>query len=357
MRLTELCNHLRQAGFPAALEGEDRSVEAVNTLEESKPGELSFLSNPKYRTVLATTKASAVLVKTDVDVPEGVTSLRCNDPYGAVTVAIILLHGHRKHPAWGLSAKASIDPSASIGKEANIAPGVTISANVVIGEKCTIYPGCYVGGGVRIGRGCILFPNVVIYDHCILGDRVTIHAGSVIGEDGLGYAPHEGRWVKIPQIGRTVIGDDVEIGANCAIDRATLGQTEIGSGSKFGNVIVIGHGTKIGPNCMFVGMVGIAGSVSVGSNVTLAGQVGVAGHLEIGEGAKIGGQSGILFDVEPNAVLLGTPAMPVADTKRSMLLYQKLPDMVRRIKQMEQEVERLRAAMNGSCSDETVSTS
>ena len=231
LRLSELCNLFERAGLPAQLEGEDRLIRAVNTLEDASEGEISFLSNPKYTNALGETEASAVLLKEDIALPDGISAVRCTDPYAALTVAIVSLHGHRKHPRWGVSDRASIDPSAKIGEGPNIAGGVTISAEVTIGDNCTLYPGCDIGDGVRMGDDCTLHPNVVVYDHCVLGSRVTIHAGSVVGEDGLGYAPQNGKWVKIPQVGRAVIGDDVEIGANCAIDRATLGQTEIGSGT------------------------------------------------------------------------------------------------------------------------------
>lgn len=346
LRLSELCQVIEEAGFPAKLEGEDRSVNAVNTLEDAGDGEISFLSNPKYLAAVAETNASAVLVKEGVEIPSRISAVRIADPYAGVTVAIITLHGHRKHPQWGVSEKASVDPSAKIGERANIAPGATIAADVTIGDNCTIYPGCYLAEGVSIGHECVLFPNVVIYDRCVLGNRVTIHAGSVIGEDGLGYAPLNEKWLKIPQVGRAVIGDDVEIGANCAIDRATLGQTEIGSGTKFGNEVVIGHGTKIGPDCLFVGQVGVAGSVTVGRHVTMAGQVGVAGHLTIGDKARIGGQSGVSGDVEPGADLFGSPAFAIDKAKRAIFAYQKLPEWVQRIKTLEREVTELRAKLD-----------
>ena len=344
LRLSELQKVLDAHGFPTRLEGEDRLVRAVNSLEAASEGELSFLSNPKYHSFVRKTKASAVVVNDDVALPEGVSALRCGDPYGAITAAIIALHGYRRHPRWGISEGAVIHPSATLGAEPSIAGGATVAANVVIGDKCTIYPGCYIADGVRIGHDCVLYPNVVIYDHCVLGDRVALHAGSVIGEDGLGYAPKGDQWVKIPQIGNAVIGDDVEIGANCTIDRATLGQTEIGAGSKFGNVVVIGHGTKIGPNCMFVGLVGVAGSAKVGRHVTLGGQVGVAGHLVIGDDVMVAGQSGVVASVAPNAQLFGMPAIRLEDAKRSMILFQKLPELVKRIKELEREVRRLGAS-------------
>jgi len=347
LQLSKLADILTQAGFQAILEGEDRGVWGVNTLADAKRGELTFLSNPRYLASVKETAASAVIARPGVEIPGTLSVLRCDDPYGAVTVAIITLHGHRQHPRWGLSPQAYIDASARIGAHPNIAAGVTIAAEVVVGDNCTLYPGCYLAEGVRIGNDCTLYPNVVMYNRCELGDRVTIHAGSVIGEDGLGYAPQGEKWVKIPQVGRAVIADDVEIGANCAIDRATLGQTEIGAGTKFGNVVVIGHGTKIGPDCLFVGLVGLAGSVTVGRHVTLAGQVGVAGHLAIGDGASVGAQAGIAGNIEANASVFGSPALPMENAKRSMYVFQKLPDWVRRIKDLEREVNDLREKVNG----------
>jgi UDP-3-O-[3-hydroxymyristoyl] glucosamine N-acyltransferase len=347
-RLSELCNLLSRYGLDAKLVGEDVMVRAVHTLEEAGDGDLSFLSNPKYLSALAKTRAIAVLVGPDVELPAGASAIRTNDPYAAVTIAIIAIHGHRRHPRWGAGDRATIHSTARLGDNANIGPGVTIEADAVIGNNCTLYPGCFIAGGVSIGDDCTLYPNVVIYDGCTVGDRVTIHAGSVVGQDGLGYAPHEGRWIKIPQIGTAVIGNDVEIGANCAIDRATLGRTEIGAGTKFGNEVVIGHGTKVGPDCMFVGQVGVAGSVTIGRHVTLAGQVGVAGHLTIGDDARVGGQSGISGDVPPRADILGSPAIPIETAKRSLYVFQKLPDWTKRIKELEREIERLRATVGAN---------
>lgn len=345
LKLSELCERLTQAGFSSRLEGADRVVGGVNTLGEASDGEITFLANPKYLAALRTTRAAAVIVKPEVPTPPTVSAVRCDDPYGAVTVAIISLHGHRQHPRWGLSPAAAIHPSARLGKNPNIAAGVTIDAEVVVGDNCTLYPGCYIAHGARLGDDCTLYPNVVVYDHCRLGNRVTVHAGSVIGEDGLGYAPQGEKWVKIPQVGCAVLGDDVEIGANCTIDRATLGQTEIGAGTKFGNVVVIGHGTKVGPDCLFVGLVGVAGSVTIGRHVMFAGQVGVAGHIQIGDGASVGAQAGIAGNVEPNATVFGSPAISAETARRSMAVIPKLPEWTRRIRDLEREVSELRAKL------------
>jgi len=341
-RLSELCKILAAHGFAARVEGDDCLVSAVHTLEEAGPGELTFLSNPKYLTQLGDTRAAAVVIDEGVPLPPGLSAIRTGDPYAAVTAAIVTLHGHRIHPQWGRSNRAEIHATAKIGASANIAPGVTIAANAVVGDRCTMYPGCYVADRVKIGHDCILYPNVVIYDDCELGDRVTVHAGSVIGEDGLGYAPVGKKWIKIPQVGRAVLGDDVEIGANCTIDRATLGRTEIGAGTKFGNVVVIGHGSKVGEDCMFVGLVGLAGSVNVGQHVTLAGQVGVAGHLSIGDNVRAGGQAGITGNVPESTEVLGSPAVPIDDAKRSMITMLKLPKWIDRIKMLEKEIAELK---------------
>lgn len=340
--LSQLAGLFTQHGFRARVDGNDRTVGAVNTLERAGDGEITFLSNPKYAAAVRTTRASAIIARDGVEVPDHLPAIRCEDPYAGVTIAIIALHGHRRHPQWGLSSGARIAASAQIGRNANIADGATIAADVRIGDDCTIYPGCYVGDRTIIGNRCTLYPNVVIYDDSVLGDRVTVHAGSVIGQDGLGYAPQGETWIKIPQVGRAVLGNDVEIGANCAIDRATLGETTIGDGTKFGNCIVIGHGTRVGPNCMFVGLVGVAGSVTIGRHVTLAGQVGVAGHIQIGDNVQVGAQAGIAGSVESNTKLLGSPAMPVEEARRSMIAVQKLPDWLKRVKELEAEVRRLR---------------
>lgn len=345
MRLSELSMVLNKNGLSNAVEGPDAQVIAANTLEEAGEGEITFLSNPKYLSKLTSTRASAVVVGDGVERPDRLSFLRARDPYACITGAIITLHGYRVHPKWGVSSTASIDASAQIGRNANIAPGATVCRGAVLGDNCTLYPGTFVGEESKIGSDCTFFPNVVIYDRSIIGNRVTIHAGSVIGEDGLGYAPVGEKWIKIPQVGRVEIGDDVEIGANCAIDRATLGKTQIGSGTKFGNVIVIGHGTRIGPDCLFVGLVGLAGSVNVGRHVTVAGQAGMAGHITIGDNVQVGAQSGVRGDVEANSKILGAPAVDSDDAKRMLLAMQKLPDWIKRVKALERELAELRAQL------------
>lgn len=348
VKLSELSDYLSSQGFPNRIDGPaDPPLYGVNTLQEAVEGEISFLANVKYRAQLFETRASAAIVGEEEAVPEGLTVLRCQDPYGAVAAAILRIHGVRRHPQWGLDPQARIAESARIGKNANIGPCVVIDENAVIGDNATLYPGCYIGNGAVLGDDVTLYPNVVVYDGSRLGNRVTLHAGTVIGQDGLGYAPVEGRWVKIPQAGRVVIEDDVEMGANCAIDRATLGETRIGAGTKFSDAVVIGHGTKVGKHGMFVAQVGLAGSVTVGEHVTLGGQVGVAGHLSIGDNVTVGAKSGVWSDIPSNGRYFGSPAFKWKQFWRQIAAVKELPDLLKKLHRLEAEVAALRQGPPG----------
>jgi UDP-3-O-[3-hydroxymyristoyl] glucosamine N-acyltransferase len=345
--LAQLCETLSKHGMEPELIGAPHQViHSVNTLEDAGEGQISFLSNPKYEKLLAETRASAVVLEPNVVAPEHLALLRVADPYAAITALIVELHGYRQHhrPA-PLSSCTHIAQSARIGKNAAIHPGVTIDEDSVIGDNAVIYPGCYVGPRCRIGDDLLLYPNEVVYDDTVIGDRVTIHAGTVIGEDGLGYAPVGERWVKIPQIGHVEIGNDVEIGACCTIDRATLGKTTIGSGTKFSNLIAIGHGTQIGENCLLVAQVGLAGSVTVGTHVTMAGQAGVVGHIRIGDNATIGAKAGVTNSVPPGETVLGAPAIPITEMKRQLVHIQRLPELKQQVKQLQKQIAELEARL------------
>jgi len=323
----------------------ERELVGVATLEDATPDEISFLANPKYEKALRTTSAGAVIVSNDQQIPEGLTALRTADPYAAITAVMVHIHGYRRHKPVGRSHDAVIDPSAVIGENANIHHGVTIEANVTIGKNVVLYPGVYIAENCRLGDDCVLYPNVVLYDGVILGDRVALHAGTVVGEDGLGYAPVGEKWQKIPQVGTVQIGNDVEMGSNCSIDRATLGRTVIADGTKFSNLVAIGHGTKIGENCMFVAQVGVAGSVHVGKHVILAGKAGVAGHLTIGDNAQLGAMAGLMKDIPAGMSFAGLPAIPIKDALRSFSLVERLPQLHKQIKRLEAQVEALRKAL------------
>lgn len=345
--LAELCATLEQHGMKPTLRGDRQlRIHGVATLDEARAGEVSFLSNPKYEKTLQTTQASAVVLRPGAKAPANLNLIAVDDPYAALTVLIVKLHGHRRHrPVPPDPARTNIHESAQIGEHASIHPGVTIAEEVVIGAHAIIHPGCYIGPRCRIGDHLLLYPNVVLYDDTIIGNRVTIHSNTVIGEDGLGYAPVEGKWVKIPQIGHVEIEDDVEIGVGCAIDRATLGKTCIGRGTKFSNLIAVGHGTHIGEHCLFVAQVGLAGSVNVGHHVTMAGQAGIVGHIRIGDRATIGAKAGVINNVPDGETVLGQPAIPIRDMKRQAICAQRLPELTETVKRLEKQVAELQAKL------------
>jgi UDP-3-O-[3-hydroxymyristoyl] glucosamine N-acyltransferase len=318
MRLDELAT---QIGAELAGDG-SIEVTSVATLDTARAGQVSFLSNPKYQKQLDNTNASAVIASPGIK-SDSTTLLRSKDPYYAFCQAVILLHGHRKHPHAGIHPNAHVDPTATIG------------------QNTVVYPGAYIGPRVRIGSDCIIYPNVTIYDDSVLGDRVIIHASTSIGVDGFGFATHHGVHHKIPQVGNVIVEDDVEIASNCAIERAALGSTIIGQGTKIDNLVVVGHGTKIGAHGLLVAQTGIAGSVTIGHHVTLGGQVGVAGHLKIGDNVSIAAKGGVMSDVEDQTVLMGIPAMPVSRARRVYLMFTQLPELAERIKRVEQQVEEL----------------
>lgn len=346
LTLTELSGHLASSGLPNAIRGDgDVRLRGCNTLEGAGDGEVTFLANPKYRELVGTTRASAIIMKDDPALSPKIPQLICDDPYRALTMAVIRIHGYRRHPQWGRHPAAYVASSARVGANANLAPGAVIADGAVVGDNVTCYPGVFVGPRAVLGNDVTLYANVTIYDECRLGDRVTVHAGSVIGEDGLGYAPVGKKWVKIPQAGIVSLEDDVEIGANCTIDRATLGVTKIGAGTKFSNLVAVGHGCQVGSDCMFVAQVGLAGSVTVGRHVTIAGQAGVVGHLTIGDDAQVCAQAGVNSPVKAGSVVLGAPAAPVAEARRRYATFQKLPEMKAKMRQLEHEIAELRAAV------------
>lgn len=322
-----------------------RTISGCARLEDAGPQQVAFLANPRYVNQLETTDAAAVIVAPEVDCP-GKTTLIARDPYFAFRNAMLKLHGFREHPLPGgepISPMAVIDPSARIGANAIIHPFAVISADVVIGDHCVIYPHTFIGPGVRIGHDCILYAHVIIYEDCVLGDRVALHSGTVIGQDGFGYATRQGRHHKVPQTGNVVIEDDVEMGANCSVDRATLGATVIAAGTKFSDAVTIGHGCHVGQHNLFVGQVGLAGSVNTGDYVAMGGQVGVAGHLSIGDQVQIAATSGVMNDIPEGETWGGAPAMPLNQAKRIHLHTIRLPDLVARVKKLERLIEKLTA--------------
>ncbi len=371
MTLGELAERLgaRLIGGPAR----ETPITGCVAIEDAAaaPGRVTFLANAKYVKYLKNTKAAAVLINESVpaeNVPEHVARLVVDDPYFAFRNALIELHGYRQHPpvigpthapdakplapgsAVGratLSERASIHPDAVIGPETSIHPNVVIERGATIGSKCVLYPGVYIGVDAKIADECVLFPNVAIYDRCVLGNRVTLHANTVIGQDGFGYATYKGAHHKIPQTGIVVIEDDVEMGAGCAVERATMGETRIGKGTKFADLISIGHGSKIGAHCLFVSLVGVSGSVEIGNYVVLGGQVGVAGHLKIGDGVQAMARAAIAQDVAPGQKIGGVPAVPADLAKRNALASLNLYEMTKRLRRLEREIAEVRGQVSG----------
>ena len=308
-------------------------IRGVASLADAGEDEVAFLANAKYERFMAATKAAAVIVADDY-AGAGERLVRCEDPYFAFREAMVALYGFRRHPFSGIDASARIDPTAKVADDAAVAQFATVGPGAQIGAGAVLYPGVFIGPDCRIGPDCIIYPNVVLYDGTILGERVTIHAGAVIGQDGFGYATHAGKHEKIPQAGWVEIGDDVEIGACCAIDRATMGATVIADGTKFSNLVAVGHGTKIGKGCLFVAQVGVAGSTTIGDYCALAGQAGVVGHIKIGNHVRVGAKAGVTGDVPDGQEVLGAPAVPRAQARRVYSVLNQLPrlrDMLRKL--------------------------
>src|SRR5947207_15127145 len=297
-------------------------ISAVAPLIGANAEQLSFLSNRKYSAQLAASKAGAVLVPQNLE-GEDDRWIRVDDPYFAIARIMTKWFGARPMPK-GISAQASIAPSAKLGENVAIGPFTVIGEDVVIGDNVTIFQNVSVEASSVLGDDCIIYPNVVIYDGTRIGLRCIIHAGVVIGSDGYGFAMHDGKHHKIPQIGIVRIEDDVEIGAGTTIDRAALGETVIGEGTKIDNLVQIGHNVKIGKHCLLVSQVGIAGSTELGDHVSVAGQSGFSGHLKIGNRVQVAAKSAVLEDVPDDTKVMGSPAMPFNEFARRHATLKRL---------------------------------
>ncbi|MFN8211360.1 MAG: UDP-3-O-(3-hydroxymyristoyl)glucosamine N-acyltransferase [Bacteroidales bacterium] len=337
------------AGF---LKGEivgdpETKVSTVAKIEEGHKGALSFLANPKYEHYIYSTASSVVLVNADFvpTAPISATLIKVKNSYEAFASLLTLVEQSKPK-------KKGIHPTAVIEATANVGTDVYIGAYAYIGENCTIgdgsriYPHVYIGDGTQLGKNCLVYAGVKIYHECIIGNGCTIHAGSVIGSDGFGFAPQsESEFMKIPQIGNVILEDNVEIGANVAIDRATMGSTIIRRGVKIDNLIQIGHNVEIGENTVMAGQTGVAGSTRIGKNCMFAGQVGIAGHLKVADGTKAGAQAGIAGDIkEPNSTILGSPAIDYKQYLKSSVIFRKLPELKMKVDQLEKDLEKLKKA-------------
>lgn len=316
----------------------DSPIRGIASLESAGPGDLAFLANPKYRGAVGKCAASLILLPADFEgePPPGQRWVFVDDP----SVALTQLCRHverlmRPRPAPGVHASAVVDPGATVEPTAHIGPLCVVEAGASIGARTVVGAGSFVGRGARVGEDCWLGVHSVVATHCVLGRRVNLQPGVVVGGDGFGYNTIEGRHEKIPQLGIVEVGDDVEIGTGCAIDRARFSKTVIGEGTKLDNLVQVGHNVVIGKHCLIVAQVGISGSTVIGDNVVLGGQVGVAGHIRIGDGVKAGGQTGITSDLEPGAAVWGTPAIPIIAAQKVGILQARIPELFRRVGRIE----------------------
>jgi len=319
------------------------SVIGINTLADASEDHLSFLTNPKYAHYLKDCQAAAVLVNKDkaASLDSPLPLILCKDAYLAFARLVKHFAPPIPSPAVGVHPTAVVEDSAELGDSVSVGANAYIGSRVRLGSGVTVGVGCYIGAETTLGADCYLHPNVTLREGCIVGERVLIHAGTVIGSDGFGYAKDGAKQVKIPQIGIVELGDDVEIGANCSIDRAALGVTRIGRGTKIDNLVQIAHNVVIGEDSVIISQVGISGSTTLGDRVILAGQVGVAGHLKIGNDVLVLAQSGIPRDIPAKEIHLGTPARPAMLARRIDAAQKLLPEKIREIRQLRKRIEKL----------------
>ncbi len=318
----------------------ERAVEAVRSLESAGPRDLSFLKDPRYRGQAAASSAGALLVSPALAdaAALGRDLLIADDPSWALARLIAAFHPAESrapgvHPTAILEPGCAVDPSAHVGPYAVIGAGSRIAAGAAVLAFVAIGRGCVVGEGV------VLHPHAVLYDGTEVGAASIVHAGVVLGADGFGYATHGGAHHKVPQVGRVVLEEDVEVGANSTVDRATLGETRIGAGTKIDNLVQVGHNVEVGRHCILCGQAGIAGSARLGSYVVLAGQSGVAGHIELGDGVQVAAKSAALASVEPRTVVAGIPAIEMRKWRRQAVLLSRLDEMSRRVRALEKKLE------------------
>ncbi len=317
----------------------DLFVSNVRGIDEAGEGDITFISNPKYKDRLEKTHASAILVSPEITSPDK-NLIVTEDPYTAMAMVLTLLYPEEPVSA-GVSREAFIETDAEIAEDVTVYPGVYIGRKARVEKRAVLYPGVFVGDEVSIGEDSVLYPNVVVYKRCIIGKRVTLHAGVVVGADGFGFANPGAENRKVLQVGIVQIDDDVEIGANTTIDRGTLGKTWIKRGVKIDNLVQIAHNVVIGENSVIVAQVGISGSTKLGRSVILGGQVGLVGHIAIGDNVMIGAQSGVNEDVPPGQIVSGSPHMPHRNWLRAQACFSKLPEMRKTINSLIKRIELL----------------
>ncbi|MBM4293404.1 MAG: UDP-3-O-(3-hydroxymyristoyl)glucosamine N-acyltransferase [Deltaproteobacteria bacterium] len=325
----------------AVIQGElrgpaDLVIEGIAAIDRATPRDITFISRGKYARLAGTSQAGAFIVsleQADLDRPRIIVP----NPYLAYAqVAMLFAPPRRRWP--GISNLACLGRDVELGREVSIAPLVFLGDRVRLGDRATLMPGCVLGDDVHLGADTLLHPNVTVLERCILGERVIVNSGTVIGSDGFGFVPGKDGHFKIPQLGIVVVEDDVEIGANCTIDRAALGETRIGRGTKIDNLVQVAHNVSIGENSFLVAQVGVSGSVKIGKNVAIGGQAGLVGHIEVGDGAQITAQAGVTNSIKAGQVVGGTPALPYREAIRVHTVLARLPEIYQRLKQAEQKI-------------------
>ncbi|WP_308263940.1 UDP-3-O-(3-hydroxymyristoyl)glucosamine N-acyltransferase [Prevotella sp.] len=320
----------------------DAKVHTFAKIEEGTEGAISFLSNPKYTHYLYNTKSSIVIVNEDLELEKDVdaTLIRVKNAYESIA-KLLQIYEASNPKKTGVATQAYIAPSAKLGNNCYVGPFAYVGEGAEIGDGCQIYPHAVIGDNVKVGTNCIFYPNTTIYQGCKIGNNVTIHAGSVIGADGFGFAPGADGYDKIPQIGIVVIEDNVEIGANTCVDRSTMGATVIHKGVKLDNLVQVAHNVEIGENTVMSAQVGIAGSTKVGSWCMFGGQVGLAGHITIGDKTFLGAQSGVPGSLKGGEELIGTPPMNPRAYFKSQAIFRRLPDMYKDLNDAKKKIEEL----------------
>lgn len=321
------------------------SVHSFGKIEEAEQGQLAFLANPKYEEFLYLTKASIILINESLELKEplAATLIRVPDAYSAFATLLQAYEKLKASQMVGIQDPCFVSKSAKLGDQVYIGAFSYVGDNVKIGNNVKIYPNCFIGNNVVIGNDCVLHPGVKVYHDCLLSNRITIHSGTVVGGDGFGFAPqNDGTYKKIPQIGNVIIEDDVEIGSNSSIDRATMGSTIIHAGAKLDNLIQIAHNVEIGNHTVIAAQSGVSGSTKIGNKALIGGQVGIVGHITIADGTRINAQSGVSKSIkQPNSVVTGSPAYDYTSTLRSQAVFRTLPEMEKRIAELEQLIKQL----------------